>query len=94
MLTVLSVTPIRAGRLFALASVEIAIGGVAIELHGIRVRRLGTEGTGIELPQYRDAAGLTRPVVTLPPEVYRPLADAVLDALVERGLAERRFNGA
>jgi hypothetical protein len=37
--TVLSVAPARAGRLFALASVEIEIGGVAIELHGIRALR-------------------------------------------------------
>jgi hypothetical protein len=30
-------------------------------------------------------------VVKLPPEIYPPIADAVLDVLVERGLAERRF---
>ena len=92
--TVLSVAPLRAGRLFALASVEIEIGGVEIELHGIRALRVGTEGTRIELPQYRDAAGLPRPVVTLPPEIYRPIGDAVLDALVEQGLAKRRFAAA
>ena len=89
--TVLSVTPARAGRLFALASVEIEIGGVVIELHGIRALRVGTEGTRIELPQYRDGAGLPRPVVTLPPEIYQPIGDAVLEALVEHGLAKRRF---
>jgi hypothetical protein len=88
---VLSVAPTRAGRLFALASVEIEIGGVAIELHGIRALRVGTEGTRIELPQYRDAAGLPRPIVTLPSEIYQPIGDAVLDALVEHGLAKRRF---
>ena len=90
-ITVLAVTPARAGRLFALASVEIDIGGVSIELHGIRALRVGTEGTRIELPQFRDAAVLARSVVTLPPEVYGPIGDAVLDALVERGLAKRRF---
>jgi hypothetical protein len=89
--TVLSVAPARAGRLFALASVEIEIGGVAIELHGIRALRVEPAGTRIELPQFRDAAGLFRSVVTLPPEVYGPIGDAVLDALVERGLAKRRF---
>jgi hypothetical protein len=90
-LTVLSITPVRAGRLFALASVEIEIGGVAIELHGIRVLRVGAEGTRIELPQFRDAAGLYRPVVILPPEVYGPIGDGVVDSLVERGFAKRRF---
>ena len=93
-ITVLSVTPARVGRLFALASVEIDIGGVSIELHGIRASRVATEGTRIELPQFRDAAGLPRPVVTLPAEVYGPIGDAVLDALVERGLAKRRFAAA
>jgi hypothetical protein len=38
-ITVLLVTPMRAGRLFALASVEIDIDGVRIEVHGIRNRR-------------------------------------------------------
>ena len=90
-LTVLSITPVRAGRLFALASVEIEIGGVAIELHGLRVLRVGAEGTRIELPQFRDAAGLYRAVVTLPPEVYGPIGDVVIDTLVERGFAKRRF---
>jgi stage V sporulation protein G len=92
--TVLSVTPAHAGRLFALASVEIEIGGVAIELHGIRALRVGTEGTRIELPQFRDSAGLPRPVITLPVEVYSPIGDAVLETLVERGLAKRRFAAA
>jgi hypothetical protein len=90
-ITVLAVTPVRAGRLFALASIEIEIGGVAIELHGIRVLRVGADGTQVELPQFRDAAGLYRSVVTLPPEVDDPIGNAVLDVLVERGLAKRRF---
>jgi hypothetical protein len=64
---------------------------VAIELHGIRALRVEPAGMRIELPQYRDTAGLPRSVVTLPPEVYGPIGDAVLDALVERGLAKRRF---
>lgn len=35
-ITVLSVTPMRAGKLFALAAVEVDIDGVLIEIHGIR----------------------------------------------------------
>jgi len=81
-ITVLSVTPARGGRLFALASVEIDIGGVVIVLHGIRALRVEPAGTRIELPKIRNAAGLLRPAVTLPPEVYGPIGDAVLDALM------------
>jgi hypothetical protein len=92
--TVLSVTPARAGRLFALVSVEIEIAAVVIELHGIRALRVEPAGTRIELPQFRDAAGVFRSVVTLPAEVYGPIGDAVLDALVERGFAKRRFAAA
>jgi hypothetical protein len=92
--SVLSVTPANAGRLFALASIEIEVDGVVIALHGIRAMRVGTESTRIELPQYRDASGLQRPVVTLPPEVYGPIGNAVLDTLVERGLASRRAGSA
>jgi hypothetical protein len=90
-ITVLSVIPMRAGRIFALASIEIEIGGVAIALHGVRILRLGADGIRIELPLFRDAAGLYRSVVTLPPEVYGPIRDVVVDTLVERGLAKRRF---
>jgi hypothetical protein len=51
---VLSVTPARAKKLFAFASVEIDIDGVQIGVHGIRaMRELG--GTAIELPKFRDA---------------------------------------
>ena len=44
-ITVLSVTPVRAGKLFALASVEIDIDGVRIEVRGIRAMRVPTGAT-------------------------------------------------
>jgi stage V sporulation protein G len=88
-ITVLSVTPARAKKLFAFASVEIDIDGVQIGVHGIRaVRELG--GTAIELPKFRDAGGVWRTAITLPEEVHSPIAKAVFDELVERGLAVRR----
>jgi hypothetical protein len=44
-ITVLSVTPARAKKLFAFASVEIDIDGVQIGVHGIRaMRELGGDG--------------------------------------------------
>ena len=90
-ITVLSVTPARAGKLFALVAVEIDIDGVRIEVHGIRALRVEPAGTRIELPTFRDDAGVLRPAIILPEEVRDPIADAVLDALIERGLAKRRF---
>jgi hypothetical protein len=89
-ITVLSVTPVRAGRLFALASVAIDIDGVPIQIHGIRAMHVPPAATRIELPTFRDAAGKSRPTIMLPDEVYGPIGDAVLDELVERGLAVRR----
>jgi hypothetical protein len=54
------------------------------------VLRVGRESTRVELPQFRDAGGLYRSVITLPPEVYGPIGDVVVDTLVERGWAKRR----
>ena len=89
-ITVLSVTPARAKKLFAFASVEIDIDGVQIGVHGIRaMRELG--GTAIELPKFRDAGGVWRTAITLPEEVRSPIAKAVFDELVER--AQRAVRG-
>jgi hypothetical protein len=86
----MSVTPMRAGNLFALASVEIDINGIQIAVRGIRA--LNAVGvTRTELPQYRDQNGALRPAISLLEEVVGPIGDAVLDELIERGLAKRRF---
>jgi hypothetical protein len=63
-ITVLSVTPAHARKLFAFASVELDIDGVQIEVHGIRAMR-EPEGTAIELPKFRDAGGVWRTAITL-----------------------------
>jgi stage V sporulation protein G len=89
-ITVLSVTPVRAGKLFAFASVEIDLDGVQFEIHGIRAIRVEPSGTQIKLPTYRDATGVWRPALTLPEEVLGPIGDIVLDALIDRGLAVKR----
>jgi hypothetical protein len=62
-ITVLSVTPLRAGKLFALASVEIDIDGIRIEVRGIRAMRVSTGATRVELPTFRDAAGQSRAAI-------------------------------
>jgi stage V sporulation protein G len=92
-ITVLSVKPMRSGKLFALASVELDIDGVRIEIHGIRALRVEL-GTRIELPKFRDANGLLRTAVVLPEEVRAPMGDIILDTLVDHGLAVRRFSAA
>ena len=93
-ITLLSVTPARGGRLFALASVAIDFDGVKIEVHGIRALRADPVGTRIELPKFRDASGFMRTAIILPEELRGPIADIVLAGLVECGLAERLFQDA
>jgi stage V sporulation protein G len=90
LITVCSVTPVRAGKLFAFASVVIDLDGVQFEIHGIRATRVEPIGTKIELPTYRDTTGVSRPALTLPEEVRGPIGDIVLDALIDRGLAVKR----
>src|SRR5215469_2001195 len=88
-ITVVSVTPARAINLFAFASVEIDIDGVQIGVHGIRAMHAGPEAAAIELPKFRDADGVWRTAITLPEEVYTPIAKAVLDELAACGLTAR-----
>jgi len=88
-ITVLSVTPARAQKLFAFASIEIDIDGVQIGVHGIRAMHAGPEAAAIELPKFRDGDGVWRTAITLPEEIYTPIARAVLDELVGRGLTAR-----
>ena len=76
-ITVLSVTPMRAGKLFALAAVEIDIDGLPIEVHGIRAVRVPPAATRIELPTFATLPAARRAIL-LPGEVRRPIGDAVL----------------
>ena len=89
-ITVLSVKPVKFGKIFALAAVEIDIDGVLVVVHGIRAIRVQPTGTRIDLPMFRDENGVWRHAVTLPDEISGPIGKAVLDELVNRGLASRR----
>ena len=82
--------PMRAGKLFALASIEIDIDGVLIEIRGIRAVHVPPAATRIELPSFRDASGRSQAAIILPEAVRGPIGDAVLGQLVERGLAVKR----
>jgi stage V sporulation protein G len=88
-ITVLSVKPVKFGRIFALASVEVDIDGVPVVIHGVRAIRVHPIGTRIDLPMFRDENGTWRHAITLPDEISGPIGRAVLDELVMRGLAVR-----
>src|ERR1700732_3690650 len=91
-ITVLSVKRVKLGKIFALASVEIDIDGVLLVIHGVRAISVHPLGTRIELPTYREEHGVWRRAITLPDEICGPcgpMGRAVLDELVERGLAVR-----
>jgi hypothetical protein len=51
-ITVLSVKPVKFGKIFALASVEIDIDGVVLVLHEVRATRVQPMGTQIDLPMF------------------------------------------
>jgi hypothetical protein len=88
-ITVLTVKPVKFGKTFAFASVEIDIDGVVLVIHGVRAIRVLPMGTRIDLPMFRDESGVWRRAITLPEEICGPIGKAVLDALVERRLAVR-----
>ncbi|MGE5477216.1 MAG: hypothetical protein ACM3Q1_11205 [Bacteroidales bacterium] len=78
-----SVTRVTHPHLLALASAEIEVGGIAFRVDGIQVvagRNRGFPTVQVKLPTYRGSDGSWRPAVTLPPELERPLGNAVLAA--------------
>jgi stage V sporulation protein G len=91
---VIRVEPVGRGRLLALASVELVIGGVRCRLHGLQVLRLrqpDPDGNAIEVepPCYRAPDGTWRLAVELPEALHAPIADAVLGRCCELGLVRR-----
>jgi hypothetical protein len=78
-----SVTRVTHPHLLALASAEIEVGGIAFRVDGIQVvsgRGRGFATVQVKLPAYRGADGTWRPAMVLPPELERPLGNAVLAA--------------
>jgi hypothetical protein len=45
----------------------------------------------VALPTYRAADGTWLPAIQLPPDLRKPIADAVLAHLVDEGIAKQRF---
>jgi hypothetical protein len=57
-ITVLSIKPVKFGKIFALASVEVDIDGALIVIHEVRAMRAEPMGTRIDLPVFRDENGM------------------------------------
>lgn len=93
---VLEVRPAAAkGKILALASAEVIIGGVSFTLDGVQVIRTkdlatGKDGIGVDVPRYRASDGAWRPAVHLPEELRKPLAHAILDECCVLGITQRR----
>jgi hypothetical protein len=73
--TVLEVLPVRgAGRLIALASVELELDGVILVMQGVRVVRMGN-GVLTEPPKFRDPrTGGWIPALIVPAELGEAIA--------------------
>jgi stage V sporulation protein G len=87
----LSLKPMRSGRILALADVEITVEGVSFTLYGVQVTRTlmnGQHATRVDLPQSRGPDGVWKPAVSLPPEMKKPLGDVVLEACLEAGICK------
>jgi len=89
-ITVLKVSPVyNAGKLLALADVELVLDDVPLVIHGVQVRADG-DGTAITLPKYRSPSGEWTTAITLPDEVRGPMGDMVIAAGIEAGLLKER----
>ena len=63
-ITVLSIKPVKFGRIFAPASVEIDIDSVVLVIHGVRAIRAQPMGTRVDLPVFRDENGVWQRATT------------------------------
>jgi hypothetical protein len=82
--------PINSKSVFALVDVEMQIAEISFSILGVQARRLPSGGAVATLPAYRDTDGQWRPAIEIPEELRKPLFDAVMEFLVDEGLAQRR----
>lgn len=88
-ITVIDLRPVNAGKLLALADVELSIEGVVMVIHGIQVRADAAR-TEITLPTYRASDGSWRAAITLPEELRGTMGDIVISAGIEAGILKQR----
>ena len=84
-ITVLDIQPVQAGKLLALADVEMVLDGISLVLHGIQVRA-DANGTKITLPNYRAPSGEWRSAISMPDELRGPMGVVVIAAAMVAGL--------
>jgi stage V sporulation protein G len=83
---VVSVTRLHsAGRLLALATVEIDLDGVPLTLNGVQVLRTPAGKMQCRAPHYRGPTGEWLPAVTLPDELERAIGREILAGFMEPG---------
>jgi hypothetical protein len=84
--------PVHGKHLYALVDVEMRIADVSFWILGVQARRLPQGGgTSVHLPTCKDTGGTWRAAVKLPDELCAPLADTVLEFLLEEGLARPKY---
>jgi DNA-binding cell septation regulator SpoVG len=87
--TIANLQPINSKSLYALVDVEVQVASLSFVILGVQIRR-GSRGLSVHLPTHRDVHGAWKPVVTMPEELLGPLRNAVMEFLVDEGLAQRR----
>lgn len=78
--------------LFALVDVEMQIADVCFVIFGVQAHNAPNGCTSVHLLTFRDTNGAWRPTLRLPGELHQPLCDAVLEFLVDEGLARRKYD--
>jgi len=87
-ITVRNLRSVNSRTIYALLDADVEIGGVVVSIVGIQARHLPAGGTSVHLPTFRDTDGVWRAAVILPEEVREAMSDAVLDFMVEEGVAK------
>ncbi|CAA7627281.1 conserved hypothetical protein [Magnetospirillum sp. SS-4] len=81
--TTISIIHVKnAGKLRALADVEVVFDGVEMIIQGVQVRADG-KSTEVSLPTYRATDGSWRPAIILPDEIKTAISDTVIAAGLE-----------
>jgi hypothetical protein len=70
---------LAAGKLLALADIELNVGGLSIEIRGVQVLRKGVDSVRVAMPGGRGTDGLMVPATVLPAELHRVVLNRVLD---------------
>jgi DNA-binding cell septation regulator SpoVG len=83
--TLINIISKSAGRLLALADVELDFDGVVVEINSIRIER-EPNGVSVRMPVDRDG----RALVVLPDEVKDAISDIILGGALAAGIVKER----